>query len=275
MTFNEDTKLTSVGLFLRPLNNTRSKGNRVSDTLYHVLPRNASQLDDIMCKHLNRTGTLCGRCLPDHYPMAYSFNLTCILCPHAHWNWFRYIMAAYLPLKLFYLVILFFRINTTSSHLFAMIYYCQSLAFPSTIRKILNGTADDINFFKFAAKLFSSLYGIWNLDFFRPFYSDLCLGIGILPTLALDYVVAVYPLLLVIISYLLIVLHDKNFRIVSILWRPFHALFSLFRRNWDVRNSVIDAFATSFFLSNVKLLSASFDLLVPTPVYQLYPDHYN
>ena len=58
-----------IGVFLRPLNNTRFKGNRVSDTLYHVLPRNASQLDDIMCKHLmiSRTGTLCGRCLPDHY----------------------------------------------------------------------------------------------------------------------------------------------------------------------------------------------------------------
>ena len=273
VTFNEETESTSVGVFLRLLNRTKSKGNRVSDTLYHVLPRNASQLDDIMCKPLNRTGILCGKCLPDHYPLAYSFNLTCILCPHVCWNWFRYIMAAYLPLTLFYLVILFFKINTTSSHLFTMIYCCQALALPDFIRSILDEIAGDTNLV--AVKFYFSIYGIWNLDFFRPFYSDLCLGIGILPTLALDYVIAVYPLLLITISYLLIFLHSKNFRVVTILWRPFHALFSLFRRNWDIRTSVIDAFATFFFLSNGKFLSASYDLLIPTPVYHLYPDHYN
>ena len=46
-------------------------------------------------------------------------------------------------------------------------------------------------------------YGTWISS---AFYTNFCLGIGILPTLALDYVIAVYPLLLTIISYLLIVL---------------------------------------------------------------------
>ena len=40
-----------------------------------------------------------------------------------------------------------------------------------------------------SVKVLLSVYGIWNLDFFRPYYSDLCLGIGILPTLALDYAI--------------------------------------------------------------------------------------
>ena len=120
-----------------------------------------------------------------------------------------------------------------------------------------------------------SLYGIWNLDFFRPFYSDLCLGIGILPTLALDYAIAVYPLLLMIISYLLIVLYDRNYRVITIMWRPFRFLFSLFRRNWNIKTSVVDAYATFFLLSNFKFLSVSFDLLVPTQVYHLHGDSYN
>ena len=124
-------------------------------------------------------------------------------------------------------------------------------------------------------KVLLSLYGIWNLDFFRPFYSDICLGIGILPTLALDYVIAVYPLLLMIISYQLIVLYDMNYRVVTIMWRPFRLLFSLFRRNWNIKTSVVDAYATLFLLSFVKFLSVSFDLLVPTKVYNLPGDHYN
>ena len=119
-----------------------------------------------------------------------------------------------------------------------------------------------------------SIYGIWNLDFFRPFYSDLCLGIGILPTLALDYVIAVYPLLLMIISYLLIVLYDRNYRVVTIMWRPFRLLFSIIRRHWDIKTSVIDAFATFLFLSNVKFLSVSFDLLNQALVYNLQLNNY-
>ena len=278
VTFHEDTQLTSVGVCIRALNRTKSRGNLASDTTYHLLPGNVSQLDDMMCRPLNKTGTLCGRCLPDHYPLAYSYNANCILCPHARWNWLRYIMAAYLPLTLFYLLILFFKINTTTSHLFAVVYCCQTLTVPLNIRSIFNDVEHDTNshsFMVIVVKLLCSLYGIWNLDFLRPFYSDLCLGIGILPTLALDYVIAVYPLLLITISYLLNFLHSKNFLVVTILWRPFHSLFSLLRRNWDIRTSVIDAFATFFFLSNVKFLSVSFDLLIPTAVYQLYPDHYN
>ena len=120
-----------------------------------------------------------------------------------------------------------------------------------------------------------SLYGIWNLDFFRPFYSDLCLGIGILPTLALDYAIAVYPLLLMIISYLLIVLYDRNYRVITIIWMSFQFFFSLFERRWAVRASLVDAFSTFFLLSNIKFLNVSFDLLTPTRVYCLYGDTYD
>ena len=240
------------------------------------LPQDIDKLNDKMCKQWSRTGALCGRCLPDHYPLAYSFNLTCILCPHISWNWFRYMMAAYLPLTLFYVMILFFKINVTSSYLLAVVVYCQSLSLPAFSRLIMIVVFYETNFpFITASKIFLSLYGIWNLDFFRPFYSDICLGMGPLPTLALDYAIAVYPLLLMVITYLLIVLYDRNYRVITAMWKPFKVLFSYYRRNWDVRTSVIDAYATFFLLSNVKFLSVSFDLLVPVRVYELHQDHYN
>jgi hypothetical protein len=105
--------------------------------------------------------------------------------------------------------------------------------------------------------------------------ADLCLGIGILPTLALDYAMAVYPLLLVLVSYLLIVLYDRDYRVVIILSRPFRVLLCFFSRNWNVRSSVVDSFSAFFLLSNIKFLTISFDLLAPTRVYQLYGDSYN
>ena len=243
--------------------------------VYIPLPQEIDKLNDKMCQSWNRTGTLCGRCLPDHYPLAYSFNLTCILCPHVGWNWFRYMMAAYLPLTLFYVMIFFFKINVTSSYLLVIVVYCQSLSIPAFSRLISSEIVYTNLSFITAGKIFLSLYGIWNLDFFRPFYSDICLGIGPLPTLALDYAIAVYPLLLMVITYLLIVLYDRNYRVITMMWKPFRSLFSYYRRNWNIRTSVIDAYAAFFLLSNVKFFSVSFDLLVPTWVYELHKNHYN
>ena len=248
----------------------------IKNILYREVPPNVSELNDVMCNSWNRTGALCGKCLPHHFPLVYSYDLTCIPCPHAGWNWFRYIMAAYLPLTLFYLVIFFFKINVTSSHLLPVVVYCQSLSIQAFSRIAMIDITFNTNLlFITAAKIIFSLYGILNLDFFRPFYSDISLGMGPLPTIALDYAIALYPLLLMIITYLLIVLYDRNYRVITVMWRPFGILFSYYRRNWDVRTSMIDAYATFFLLSFIKFLSVSFDLLVPTHVYELHKHHYN
>ena len=228
--------------------------------------------ENTICNSYNRTGALCGRCLPDHYPLAYSFNMTCIPCPNVHWNWFKYIIAAYLPLTLFYIGILFFKINTTSSHIFVVVYICQIFSLPVMAQGIYTNIAKLVNtsYLRTLEVLFF-LYGIWNLDYFRPFYSDLCLGIGILPTLTLDYAIVAYPLLLMIFTYLLIVLYDRNYRVITIMSRP---LFR-FRRNWNIKTSLIDAFSTFFYLSNMKFLSVSLALLCPVQLYHLHGDHYN
>ena len=74
---------------------------------------------------------------------------------------------------------------------------------------------------------------------------------------------------MVLSYYVLIDLYDRNFRPLVIFWKPFVTFFGLFRRNWEIRTSVIDAYATFFLMSNVKFLSVSFDLLVSVKVYQL------
>ena len=199
-TYNEDLNATLVGhcSFI----SNRHSLNTLAKNFYQ-LPPSVHQLDYVMCGYYNKTGTLCGQCLPDHYPLAYSFNMTCIPCPHVHWNWFRYIMAAYLPLTAFCIVMLFFKVNITSSHLFAVVYFCQAITIPIVVRGMFAYLLVESPS-AMLLKVLISFYSIWNLDFFRPFYSDLCLGIGILPTLALDYVVAVYPLLLMALTCLYI-----------------------------------------------------------------------
>ena len=114
-----------------------------------------------------------------------------------------------------------------------------------------------------------TFYGVWNLDFLRLVYTPFCLQphINTLHVLALDYLVAVYPLLLIALSYLLVLLYDRNVRLIVCLWKPFLPLFIKFRRQWNIKNSLVEVFATFLLLSYVKILSVSVDLLVPVLLY--------
>ena len=92
-------------------------------------------------------------------------------------------------------------------------------------------------------------------------YTPFCLQphTSTLQVIALDYVIAVYPLLLTVLSYLLVTFYDCNVKIIVWLWKPFVPLFIRFRRQWNIRSSLVDAFATFLLLSYVKILSVSVD----------------
>ena len=79
-------------------------------------------------------------------------------------------------------------------------------------------------------------------------------------------------MLLMVIAYSLVELHGHGVRPVLYMWRPFHYFFARFRREWDLRTSIIDAFVTFFILSTTKLFSVSFHLLMPTELFTAYGD---
>ena len=89
-----------------------------------------------------------------------------------------------------------------------------------------------------------------------PHYTPFCLHphTNTLLVLALDYIIAVYPLLLIALSYLLVLLYDRNVRFIVCLWKPFVPLFIRFRRQWNIKSSLVDAFATFLLLSYVKIV---------------------
>ena len=222
-----------------------------------------------LCTSHNRTGMLCGACKDGHYPLAYSFDMNCVQCPNGKENWWKFALAAILPLTIFYFIVLLLKINLTTSRLNVFVFFSQAITAPQTMRSILLSIRNLDHKLQTVLRYAASLYGVWNLDFFRSFDLHICLGTDTLQTLALDIVVGVYPLLLMVLTYLLIELHDRNFRPVVTMWRPLGKISGLFRKNWDIRTSLIDAFATFFFLSNIKFMSISFDLLVPVKIYHL------
>ncbi len=157
--------------------------------------------------------------------------------------------------------------NTTN--LWKLKLFAQAISLPPFARTVIL-LLELYPQFNYALKFLSSLYGVWNLDFFRLYNWGICLKMSPLAIVSLDYIIAIYPFVLTVISYVLISLHDRNLKIVVLAWKPFHCIFKLFRRSWDIRTSVIDAYATFFQLSCLKILSISFDLLIPTFVSVVY-----
>ena len=237
-----------------------SSTKNYKDSLYIHVPSN--------CSYLHRTGTLCGQCnySDNYFPPPYSYNMECIKCDESN-SWWWYITVAFVPLTVFIGIILVFRISVVSPDLRAFVCISQIISAPVQVRIILLSTKYTSPLVATLTKILSTIYGIWNLDFFRTVLPNICLHLKTLQVISLDYMIAVYPMLLMVLAYILVELHGYGCRPVLFLWKPFHKIFAQFRREWNIQTSLIDAFASFFLLSIMKLFSVSFDFLIPTTLY--------
>ena len=235
--------------------------------LYCEVDQNLTQQDHQLCDYLNREGRLCGACKENHFLSPYSYDLKCYQCDGGILsNILTYLAVAYVPLTFFLVVVVVYRISVTSPQLNVAILFCQALAFPSVLRITTQLTR---NTWKYLYIQFvATVYGIWNLDFFRALLPPICLPLNTMQVIALDYLVAVYPLLLLVCFYVLVTAHDRGCKLVVRLWRPFYRLYARIRHLWNVRHSIIDAFATFLLLSYVKFISVSIDLLDTTKIFK-------
>ena len=237
------------------------------------IPHQLSQLDNLICHDQRRKGQLCSNCFPNHAPPAYSYSLVCVHCKQHKHYWIRYVAVAFLPLTIFYFIVLAFRISVLAPKLQCYILVSQIVAMPIHVRYVYALQNNYIQIHKLQSKLAEvgiSMFSIWNLDFFRGVYHPFCLHpqMSSLGVLALDYLVATYPLLLILLTYCFIQLYS-HFPLIQQLLKPIHKCCFHFRKEWNIKQSLISVFATFFLLSYVKILNTSFDLLLPTNIYDI------
>ncbi len=72
-------------------------------------------------------------------------------------NWWKYVLAAFLPLTIFYFFVVLFEINVTSSHLHGFVFYCQGLVASALARLMVTNFSNQKAF---------QIFAIMNLDFF-------------------------------------------------------------------------------------------------------------
>ena len=88
---------------------------------------------DYLCNQINRTGQLCGKCSEGYAPAVYSYGSLCVQCTHYKHNWIKYVMIAYLPVTIFYIIVILFRFNAMSPFVVAYIFVSQMVSSPSFV----------------------------------------------------------------------------------------------------------------------------------------------
>ena len=229
----------------------------ISEPGYIELPYNISELNDYMCGPMNREGFLCKDCIDGFGPSITSVGYQCSNCTDAWYGVPLFLIVKFVPMTLFYISILLFKIHLVSPPMTFYIIYSHFIVY-----EILIGRREPIEKLvayyenNTAFKSILLFYGIWNLDFVRYISPPFCVSSRLKPTHIeiLDYFSNFYLLFLLFFTWMCIEMHGRNFRPLVWLWKPFHKCFVRFQRKWDLRNDMIDVFASLFLLFYIKLV---------------------
>lgn len=140
--------------------------------IYYRIPKSLQALNNATCGRHNRKEQMCSHCRETYAPSVYSYDYYCTECSEYEYNWVKYLLIAYLPLTLFYVVTLCFKISITRSSLYAHVLLSQLMSTtqvaslldirrPHILTDASRSRSVQVAIFKSAF----TIYGIWNLDF--------------------------------------------------------------------------------------------------------------
>ena len=235
-----------------------------NETKRKLLPKNISDLNEVMCGPLNRKSYLCSDCidgfgpsigLMDSMPMCYN-------CTGSLYGVSLYILVEFTPITLFYIFILVLQFRLTSAPMTCWIMYSQCLMMvinlelytDPLLQKLLLTSYGD---FTALTKLMFVLYGIFNLEFIRYVVPPFCISnhLRFIHVTILGYISIAYPILLIMLTWLSIELYDRNVKLVVCLWKPFHRCLTQLRKSCNTKIDLINVFATFLLLSYTKLVT--------------------
>ena len=221
------------------------------------LPEKRNSLNSFICTRLNREvgNSMCGRCANGTGPSVNSVGIQCVECRAI--NILYYLLLQYLPATITFLVVLLFRINVTSAPMAYYVLFCNGVAvFFRTSSGFYTTFAFSETPYKYSLRAFLTLNSVWSFDLLYFVSPALCLSPHIeeINIPYLDTLATLYPFLLLLLAYVVIEFHSCDFRPVVTLCKPLHRILVRFRRSWNPNASLVQAFATVFYISYSKLL---------------------
>ena len=187
VTYDEESKSTFLGSCFYNCESHYGFHQWKHYMVYQWLPEHPQILVNLsIYTYFHRRGPLCGDCEEEHSPLVFSYNLSCVKCPDGHKNWWKFVLAGFVPLTFFYFIVVMFKINVTSSRLHGVVWFGQALSSPVLARIIWivldHGNSASV----MVAKTCLFFYSLWNLDLFRSIIPNICLNVTTLQALALD-----------------------------------------------------------------------------------------
>ena len=223
------------------------------------------ELNNMTCKPYNRYSAQCQHCMDGYGPAAFSDGVTCADCSGHKYLWLLNLAFQLMAVTLMYLVVILFQIKGTCSPFNILITNCQlGLNAIMISSKFYNNLICITN--KTFTKIFLTIIGVLNLDFFRFVIPPLCISpsLKLVHTLLFDYIIAVYPILVTAVIYVAIELYDRNCRVIILLSSPFRLFWC---RNWRPKETILSTCATFLLLSYSKFLFVSVSLLFNVSTY--------
>ena len=245
---------------------------------YLLLPLHKEDLENKFCGLMNRAGILCGKCMDNYSIDVFSDSFQCHQCKTSGKNWAYFILVEGIIPLIFFLIVIRLHISLTSGPANGFIFFSQIITVALEVIVIRSSWSQtNVHYPNMLTNVMVDFYSIWSLDFSRIFNTfayyiwnyHICLGneLKVIHVLALRYLSALYPLCLIVVTYILIELHARNCRVLVRLWKPLCFLCVRFRQSWRAKTSIVDAFAVFILLSYVKILRISLILTTFTFVY--------
>ena len=172
-----------------------------------------------MCGRLNRKGLVCSECADGFGPSVTSFRYKCANCTDAWYGVPLFLFLEFVPITVFYLIILVFQISVTSVPMPCFVMYAQFVitAFDSStsttplLQRIIPKEDWDS---RLDIKIGLLLYRVFNLEFGHYLIPPFCISSKLksIHLACLGYISAFYPLILIYLTWICVELHGRNFR---------------------------------------------------------------
>ena len=240
---------------------------------------NQTQLDYHACQEVwKRTGLLCSKCMDGYGPLVYSYSMQCVPCSHSVVKYsVALFLVSFLPLTVFCLVVMTLRVSVARPPISTFILASQVMASPQYLSLLFVPEEHESYASSYVPdsqretcwKLFAAFFGLWNLDILRSFYPQMCLTphMSTLQAKFLEYLVALFPLVVLLVVYISINLYYHHGYRVFCVCRPLIFGLARLRHTIDIQTSLIDAFSTFIILSVIKIGYTSFIILQPVRIY--------
>ena len=279
MTYNNATGLVTVGKCqvtkYTVLNETGEGNYQAID-----LPLTVFELEAAICEPFKRKGKLCNECVPSYGLPVVTSTPRCVPCGKndKYYSWLLFVLFNFLPITILFVIIALFDIQLTKSPLLWFIIYSQIIIVilqynPRTYTRLTFLTS---RHFKTLLQIALTFYGVWNLDFFQFVYLPFCLGESLKEThvLMLQYLVALYPLVLITCAWICTNLYARGFKPMILVWKLTKELFkrklcfcSKYFPQQLSPKGIANAIAAFITLAYSKILTVSACLLFPSPLY--------